>query len=260
VDTTFAVRPDARLQLDGAFGEVRVRVWNRAEMQVRSGSGRASLGIRNTGDVVILTSRGGAGPTETLEIRVPATFSVTLQGGMIEADIEGVAGAIRVLNANGSIAVRDAGGSVHVETLNGSIALDDVRGAVDASATGHRISLSRVRGSVAARTVNGAITLRDATSASVTLSTLNGAIDYHGAIVDGGSYRFATHNGEITIAVAPSANATVQLSTLNGWLTADVPMTLQPGSADRRATYTIGNGSARMDVESFNGNIRLVRP
>ena len=57
-----------------------------------------------------------------------------------------------------------------------------------------------------------------------------------------------------------NANATVSVNTFNGSFESDYPVTLTGKNQRRKFSFTIGNGSARVDLESFGGDIRLARP
>ncbi len=97
-------------------------------------------------------------------------------------------------------------------------------------------------------------------SSSVDVATVNGNIVYDGVALDGGRYRFTTHNGNITMAIQESANATITVRTYQGQFSAALPVKgVGEARRGRRAIYTLGNGSAEVEMESFNGTIRLRR-
>ena len=97
-------------------------------------------------------------------------------------------------------------------------------------------------------------------SNSVEAVTTNGNVYYDGVIEDDGQYRFTNHNGNITLAIPDGANATVWISTYNGEFEPAFPITLmETRSGGRRFSFTLGDGSGRVEVESFGGKIRLRR-
>jgi DUF4097 and DUF4098 domain-containing protein YvlB len=111
---------------------------------------------------------------------------------------------------------------------------------------------------VTAEAVNGAIVLERVDSPNVDLSTINGAISFDGTIRDKGAYRFSTHNGPIDMVVADKLNARITVSTYNGDFRSSMPVTLDAPES-RRPVITMGNGSARVELETFNGTISLRR-
>jgi hypothetical protein len=82
---------------------------------------------------------------------------------------------------------------------------------------------------------------------------------YDGTIRPGGRYRLATHNGDVTIGIPAGTDARVSVSTFQGDFESDFPVTLTERRG-KRFEFTLGKGSAAIDLESFQGTIRLSRP
>src|SRR2546430_9079418 len=49
-----------------------------------------------------------------------------------------------------------------------------------------------------------------------TLFRSSGDVTYEGSIKDGAHYRFATHNGDVTVGIPERTNVTVSVATFNG--------------------------------------------
>jgi hypothetical protein len=49
------------------------------------------------------------------------------------------------------------------------------------------------------------------------------------------------------------------MTTVNGSLEADYPLTMQGRISPRRIRATIGQGGRRMEFKTVNGNVRLVK-
>lgn len=64
----------------------------------------------------------------------------------------------------------------------------------------------------------------------------------------------------MTVTMPENANATISVNTFNGSFESDYPVTLTGKNQRRKFSFTLGNGSARVDLESFSGDIRLARP
>src|SRR5207253_7387883 len=90
-------------------------------------------------------------------------------------------------------------------------------------------------------------------------SDLNGDIVYDGTIKEGGRYRFSTHDGDLRVSIPEKSSVSVSVSTFNGDFSACFPVQLT-GKTKHRFSFTIGSGSARLELESFDGDIRLCRP
>ena len=77
----------------------------------------------------------------------------------------------------------------------------------------------------------------------------------------GGLYRLSTHNGDITMILPENTNATFAVRTYNGDFSSNLGTKLVGElRRGRRATYTLGTGSADVELESFGGTVRLRRP
>jgi hypothetical protein len=61
------------------------------------------------------------------------------------------------------------------------------------------------------------------------------------------------------VLIPGDVNATVSVATFDGEFLADFPIQLEGAQTSRRLSFTLGDGSARLELHSFDGNIRLVR-
>ena len=92
---------------------------------------------------------------------------------------------------------------------------------------------------------------------------MNGDVRFEGPTADKGTYRVTTHNGDIRVSLGAQANATVFVRTFGGDFSSDFPVTLPEGMSNRdgnkRFNFTLGGGSARVELQSFQGDIHVSR-
>jgi DUF4097 and DUF4098 domain-containing protein YvlB len=262
-DTTFAVPAGATLQVNNFGGAIVVHAWNQNRVKVHAEHGsRGRIEVSLVGGTVMVkaSSRQGAPSVVDFDITVPATMAITLSGTYAEITVDGVQGPIRAETVEGEINVRGGKGIITLHSIQGSVTLADATGRIEVNSVNEDVELSNVSGQIKAETTNGDVTLTGVTSSSVEAATINGDVLYEGTIADGGSYSFSSHNGDITVSVPENANVTVTAATANGDIDASftLPFTGTPGK--RRYTFKLGSGSARMEVESFQGDIELRRP
>lgn len=263
-DTSFAVQPGSRLELQNMGGEIVVRTWNRNSVRIEAEhSSRTSIGVSNTGSLVVVRARSSFGPANIVDYRitVPASMDLDLSGTYSDIDVEGTQGAVSAQSVQGDITIRGGRGNVNARSVQGVVRVDGVRGEVRASSTSEGIRISNVVGAVAAQTVSGDVVLDHVDSRQVEVATVSGDLFYDGAIQDGGRYSFVTHSGDVTATIAPRTNAAVSFATMNGDLESsfDVPVSVD-GRGRRRHSFTLGSGSAQVEFETFSGDIRLRRP
>jgi DUF4097 and DUF4098 domain-containing protein YvlB len=263
-DTTLAAPPGARLELHNLNGTVHVDTWNRAEVRVRADHGsRDRIRIEVHGGVIRVQAdrrRGEPGDID-YNVTVPQTMGVDVGGIDTDIIVESVGGDLRVESVEGDVTVRNAGGAVLVNSAEGDIQVDGGRGTIRVSGIEGDVGISRARGEITVETVEGDVTLDDVESGNVDISTVEGDIVYRGTVQDSGNYRLTTHEGDVTLAVATPLNATVSVATFEGSFEAASAfgVTLSPGRHGSRRSFVVGSGAARIELESFEGAIRLER-
>ncbi len=263
-DTTFAVRSGARLDFHSMGGDLVVRTWNRGAVRVVSDpDDRERIEITTVGQVVKIRPRAWRGPARAVDVHitVPVSMSVDVNGTYLEVDVEGVRGEVNVETVQGDVRLVGGRGVVTVRSVQGDVDVRDVEGRVSVGSVNGDVRLTDAMGGVTAETVNGDITLDRVRSSSVGATTTNGDVRYEGTIERNGRYTFSTHNGDLTVSVPERANATVSVSTFNGEFESSFPVTLtETRSGGKRFTFVLGDGSARIELDSFGGTIRLRRP
>jgi len=263
-DTTFAVAAGARLKVNNHSGTIQVTSWDRPEVRVRAEHGsRDVVRINAQGAVVSIRADRDRGMPSFVEyeITVPRSMAVDLDGVETDMTVEGVGGDLSASSVEGDITVRSAGGSVTINSVEGDLIVDGGRGRVAVSGTDGDVTVTGARGEISVETVEGDVTLENVESANVDVSTVDGDITYRGTVQNDGRYRLTSHDGDITLGAPAGVNATVSIATFDGSFEADPAFKVQisemrPG---RRFSFTLGTGSARVEMETFDGEIRLER-
>ena len=261
-DTSFAVRQGQRLELSDFGGQVTIKAWRQNSIRVKaSHSSHDRVSISTDGSIVSISASARHGPaTIDYELLVPAwmplsvagtpSAEVSIEGTEAEVSVETVEGAVHVVGGSGNVSLRSVEGEVSVEGARGRIELNSVDGA---------ISVKDCSGDITAETVDGEITMSGIESANVDASTVDGSVEYDGTIRDNGRYHFESHDGDVTVSVPEKANVTVSVSTFSGDFDSCFPLQLKD-KTKHRFTFVLGTGSARLEMESFDGSINICRP
>jgi DUF4097 and DUF4098 domain-containing protein YvlB len=263
LDTTFTIAAGARIEIENYAGDVVVRTWNRNAVRVvASRPDRDRVRVRTTNAVVRIESDLKRGPSRTIdyEVTIPAAAALRVSGPYADVSIDGVGGDITVETVQGDVRVRGGNGQISLRSVQGSVSLEQARGRISLSAVNDDIRGTQLEGEISAETINGNITLAGIRSGSVSASTLNGTLSYEGTIRDQGRYALTTHNGDLVLTLPGDANAAISIVTFSGKVESALPITLTETRQGRRFQFTIGNGSARIELESFNGTVHLKRP
>jgi DUF4097 and DUF4098 domain-containing protein YvlB len=265
-DTIVPVDPDTRLEVSQMGGVVVVRTWDRSEMRVVSDhSSRERVEISRSGRVVKVRAKRDRGVAHSVdfEITIPASMDVEISGTFLDIDIEGVQGEVSAHTTQGDVRLVGGGRYVNLHSIQGEVTCTGARGRLEIGSVNGSVRVRDVVGEIAGETVNGSIILEDVQSSAVELVTTNGDIYYGGTVESDGRYFFSNHNGDLTLAVPGSINATVSVSTFSGEFDSDFPVTLtETRSGGKRFSFVLGlgDGGARIELESFAGTIRLRRP
>ena len=263
-DRTVTVAKGSRLNVSNDAGEVVLRTWDKDSLRVQaSHNSRATIDIQTTGNIVSVRSRSAGGPMGAVdyEITAPAWLPVKVSGQFIYIGIEGVQNEVSAETVRGDIVIKGGSGIVTAKSVQGEVIVEDAKGRINASSINEGVRISGAVGDITAETTNGDISLTKVDAKSIEVTTINGDIHYEGPVTAGGPYRLSTHNGDITMILPENTNATFTVRTYNG----DFSSNLQTKAVGdvrrgRRATYTIGSGTAEVELESFGGTIRLRRP
>jgi DUF4097 and DUF4098 domain-containing protein YvlB len=260
-DTTFAVQAGGTLELEAHGGRAVIRSWDRDAIRIVASHAPGTdvrIGQRTSSVRVESTARGGP-PNVQYEITVPRRYSMRIEGVNLQVTVEAVQGSVHVDNVEGAVTVRDVSGDVRVESVSGRVLIENVRGHVTATTVNQAVAITGVTGDIDAGTVNGSVVIRMAESANVRASTVNGLVEYGGTVQDGGRYQLSTHNGRITMGLPERANASVTITTSSGKVESAFPVQIN-ALRGRDVSFTMGSGSARVELETFNGTVYLVRP
>jgi DUF4097 and DUF4098 domain-containing protein YvlB len=145
----------------------------------------------------------------------------------------------------------------------GLITVDKASGRIQATSVNEGIRLTSVTGDISAETTNGDVVVDNAQTSNLEISTVNGDVTFNGTVRDGGAYRLTTHSGDVRLGMGGAANATVFVRTFRGDFSSDLPIQLPEGqsrdSGSKRFNFTLGSGSARIEVQSFSGDIHVAR-
>ncbi|HKV74052.1 MAG TPA: DUF4097 family beta strand repeat-containing protein [Gemmatimonadales bacterium] len=262
-DTTVQVQPGSRLEVERVEGAVTVRTWNKSAVQVRAPGGRdAQLRVEVSGRrVTVEVEDEDHDPYDgDLELTVPAdmSLSITSQDGDIE--VTGAKAELDLETISGSITVEGGSGVITLHSTDGELRLTGAKGRIELNAVDGSITGRDLEGDIRAESVDGSVTLENVTASGVEATTVDGSIEFSGTLQKGGRYRLGSHDGNVTLAV-PALDACVSVSTFSGSFESDpaFPVTLTGTRGGKRMSFTVGNCSASVDLESFDGAIRIVR-
>ena len=261
VDTIVDLSPGDRVVIENLSGEISVRTWDRSQLEVRSldEDEDAGLRVRRSGSRVTLVGDDRQrGRGVEVEIRVPDWADVEISGLRLDVVVDGVGGTLSMSNVQGDIRVENTTGDVTIRTVQGEIDVVNATGRVTASSQSDDVRLHRVSGTIQVHAGDGDVTLEEIEAPSVRAETQDGDITFSGSLASGGSYGFYVHDGDAHITLPASTGAEVSVSTFDGEFESEFPVLVQRYTGGREFEFTIGDGSARLQIQVFDGEILLL--
>lgn len=263
-DTTFAVDPNARLELTNNEGSIVVRTWDRDEVSVSTNhSYGAVIEVRRTSQAIRIgvSRRYGDDDDDNVDYRliVPASMALQLGGSETDVRVEGTRGEVNIDVADGNVTVWGGTGRVSIHTDDGDVYVEDVDGRIRLSSMDGDVTLEHAAGDIEVEASDGAITLLDIQAVTVNANTVDGDIWFDGVLASRGSYAFTTHDGDIEVHIPEGSDARVRMALRDGDFSSDFPVTLPRWPAGRRVEFNLGEGISELRMESFDGDIKLRR-
>jgi len=261
-DTLVEVHQGDRLVLQDFGGSVYVETWERPFLQVEVMTKESvPLRIRRSGNSLELQGAGGEGRRRREELRLilPPWMNLEVTGRELEVEVRDLAGDLVVRNLRGDLALRNLAGSVEAYTVEGSIEAYNLTGSARLRTGDDDLWVGNSSAALDLETVDGEIRMEGIDSRRVSAVTTQGEIEFSGHILEGGDYGFYSHGGDIQLRLAPPVNLEATILAYEGEFQSDYPVKAKGFRSGEGLEFTLGTGGARLVMETFDGEIQLLR-
>ena len=200
-----------------------------------------------------------------LELKVPRYVElepIYIRTGNISViDLDG---GVNVRTDDGNISVQragsSAGGFVEATAGSGNVDLSNINGDVRIVAISSGITVQCVKGDVTARVSSGQIEVSNI-DGDVELNVSSGSASFTGPINPERRYRLKTLSGNVAMDIPDSVGFTAVLAAYSGQLENDFQFSnyspTPPRRTNRRIVGKYGDGTARIELDSFSGGVHL---
>ena len=262
-DTTFAVDGAEYLDVETLGGSITVGVWDEDRIRIRAEhSTRTFVEIDRNRRGISVESEARRGPANIVDfvITVPRRLSLQLEAQYGDITIDGADGAVEAETMRGDVTIRGGRGTIEVSSTMGNIYVDGADGTIEIESSAADIRVENSSGEIYAETAGGTIVLENVDPMAVDVGSTGGRVHYSGTFRRGGTYFFGAHGGSITIVVPEDASASFNVATVHGSITSTLKGQPESFQGGERHTFTVGDGGALVEAETYGGRIRLVRP
>ncbi|NUM55067.1 MAG: DUF4097 family beta strand repeat protein [Candidatus Hydrogenedentes bacterium] len=166
---------------------------------------------------------------------------------------------VEITSNNGNVWVREGCGDVRIVGRNSDIDIVRPLGTVDVQSVNGRIQLAEAPKGATLRTVNGDVYAAVA-GGRLDASTDNGVI--HASLLGAGveEATLTSQNGGVNVKMANDASASITATALRGNVESQFVVNTSEGAQQPRYLKgTIGDGRARINLDTLNGNIVIAR-
>ncbi|MBX3690666.1 DUF4097 family beta strand repeat-containing protein [Dokdonella sp.] len=280
INETRSVDARARIEVSNVRGAVNVSTWNRDEVEVTGtlGDGSGGLEIEGSGSRLSIRVRGaenrgwlsgwfggGAGTRmedTILDIKLPreaeldigvvsATVAVSgLAGRRLE--VNSVSGKVRVDCQAHEVEIGSVSGGITLAGRNGRVQAATVSGDIDAGTSAERFGLE---------TVSGRINVETSGYRELEAGSVSGDINVRGTPAADARLESETMSGDVRVQLNEGFAGRIRAETFSGRLRSDFGTVTESGHGPGRSLdATIGEGAARLRIETFSGDIEIRGP
>jgi len=146
------------------------------------------------------------------------------------------------------------------QTVTSDVVIHGLHAGAEGYSIAGDVTISETSGKVLdAASIGGDIRYTSVDADTVYAGTLSGDVVFNGAIHRSGEYSFLSHTGDITVELPSRAGVSLKVIAPADQVHSGVVLTAATASRRRRFAGRVGDGSAQMDITTFNGEIRINR-
>ena len=227
VNRSLDASPSGHVAIEFIAGEVTVRGWDRATIEVSGefGDGAEALEVTQQGEETTIRIRddadgGAALASEEVDLYVsmPRGSSLSVDGTNADLLIAGVEGEMSLETVSGDIEAEVFGAALEAHSVGGDVNVASRGAPVAANLTtvAGEIEAGGPFSSIIASTVSGDIELDVLDAASMSLNSTNGEIEVHATFDGAAELNAETTNGDVELRVGEEDDLNLDIGTFSG--------------------------------------------
>jgi len=228
------LNPDALVEVEMISGTVRITGWEKQELELTGTLEDDRLKLEITGGKDRLK----------IEVRYPE-------------------GKHHNLGSSNLVLQVPRGSRMSVDTVSAPISASGLKARIELNSVSGDLDVKGSPSEAKLNTVSGEIKLEDGASVeNAELNTVSGSIDAHLDFRSGGSFEFETVSGNIILRLPAKVSAEFEVSTFSGSITSDFgdkPVKSSSFLSAEELEFTVGSGGARVKVNAFSGNVKILK-
>jgi DUF4097 and DUF4098 domain-containing protein YvlB len=291
-DRKFTVNGPVRIDLTNGAGAARVSVGPDGEVQIHAEfrakskvfqSGKDQLNemsenppISQDGNFIRIggSSDHAGSVIANYAITVPADAQIRAIAASGTIQVRGIKGPATFIAGSGTITAENIAGDVQATVGSGNVQLSQIQGQVQATSGSGSIQLSEIHGDVRAQTGSGSIQITKAgdtveansgsgditvgqVTADVRAHSSSGDVTLEGNPQSDTYWDIRTSSGAVSLHVPPTASFRLYAHSRSGDIDTQIPIMMEGTTGKHELRARIGDGKARVEVETSSGKILL---
>jgi DUF4097 and DUF4098 domain-containing protein YvlB len=194
-------------------------------------------------------------------IAVPAGAVVSVRTGSGDVTISGIRGELRAEAVGGSIKATSVGQVRSLRTLSGAVSLENADSSdLTVSTLGGPVTIRQLKArSADLRTVGGDMTIEDSDVERLIAQSLSGRIELSGRLARTGRYSLQSQSGDVRLAPTGSTDFELEAATGTGSVRSDFDLTIEDRQVTRRGRRGAGVGQGSGLGRGGRVNARILR-
>lgn len=265
IDERRAMNSDGRVTVINVKGEIEVSGWEREEVHVSGDLGRGSKALEITGD----------GDSLRIEVKLPnnthgieETDLVVMLPRTAMLEVEGVSADITVTDMDSpSIKAESVSGDVRIDAFARELEVASVSGDVEADGEFINAEIGSVSGdarisgvqqNLSASSVSGDLEAIGGVLKRARFESVSGEVEVTASLASDGLMTVESLSGDVTLNLPKDLSVNCEAESFSGKISSDMgsPEKARYGP-ESSVEYQIGDGSARIRVETFSGDVKI---
>ena len=265
VDERRPAEANGVVEIENLVGSVKVVGWNEAAVQVTGTlAADSELEFESSGKRTSIEVEGDDhNPKEAasdLEVRVPASSHVEIEGVRLDIEVSGVTGSVEAETVEGGITQSGAASEVSLQSVMGAVEVAGSSGHIQAETVNGSVTIRSSSGQVEASTVNGRLVVSEGSFDRVALESVAGAVTFEADLASQARVDIETVSGAVELFVSADITGDFAISSFSGGIENGLGIgTIEQESflPAKELNFSTGSGGVRVSVETLSGSVHI---
>jgi len=270
VDQTLDAASDGQVDVSNIAGSVTVHGWSRNQVEVTGTLGRnveEFIFERDDDRITIkvkVPKKGGRGIDSDLRISVPENSSIDVSAVSADIEVTDLLGEQHLQTVSGDVETESSANDVTAASVSGDVEVDGDKSdnETKAETVSGDVTLFRVAGTVSAESVTGNVVVDEGSFSRAAMHTVNGDLIFNAELRDNGRFSAETVNGDIDVEFVGDVSARIEIDTFNGNIRncfGPKPQRTSKYTPGLELSFTEGGGTGRVEMTTLNGDMSICR-